>query len=91
MIKENSKIVFKYVQSQKGADLTGNDIAEATNLSPKSIVGIVNAFVKKGLMYREEATVELEDGSTKTVKFIRLTDEGATTDIDTYGAEADAE
>jgi hypothetical protein len=43
----------------------------------KSVNGIVtSAFQKKGLMTREEAEVELADGSHKKVKFIRLTDAG---------------
>lgn len=76
-LKENSKIVFKYVQSMEGQNITAADIAAATGLEVKSVNGIVtSAFQKKGLMERIPAEVELEDGSHKAVKFIRLTDAG---------------
>lgn len=76
-LKENSKIVFKYVQSMEGQNITAADIATATGLEVKSVNGIVtSAFQKKGLMERIPAEVELEDGSHKAVKFIRLTDAG---------------
>ena len=76
-LKENSKIVFNYVQSMEGQNITAADIAAATGLEVKSVNGIVtSAFQKKGLMERIPAEVELEDGSHKAVKFIRLTDAG---------------
>lgn len=76
-LKPNSIAVFNYVKENDGADFTAQDIAEALNLEVKSVNGIVtSAFQKKGLMTREEAEVELADGSHKKVKFIRLTDAG---------------
>lgn len=86
MLKENSKIVFKYVQSMEGQNITAADIAAATGLEVKSVNGIVtSAFQKKGLMERIPAEVELEDGSHRAVKFIRLTDAGR--EFDVNGAE----
>lgn len=82
MLKENSKIVFKYVQSMEGQNITAADIAAATGLEVKSVNGIVtSAFQKKGLMERIPAEVELEDGSHRAVKFIRLTDAGREFDV----------
>lgn len=76
-MKPNSLAVFNYVKENDGADFTAADIAEALGLEVKSVNGIVtSAFQKKGLMIREEAEVELADGSHKKVKFIRLTDTG---------------
>ena len=81
-LKENSKIVFKYVQSMEGQNITAADIATATGLEVKSVNGIVtSAFQKKGLMERIPAEVELEDGSHRAVKFIRLTDAGKEFDV----------
>lgn len=81
-LKENSKIVFKYVQSMEGQNITAADIAAATGLEVKSVNGIVtSAFQKKGLMERIPAEVELEDGSHRAVKFIRLTDAGREFDV----------
>lgn len=76
-LKPNSKLVFDYVKAHDGEDFTATDIASATGLEVKSVNGIVtSAFQKKGYMVREEAEVELSDGSHKKVKFIRLTDAG---------------
>ena len=82
-LKENSKIVFNYVKENDGSDFTAQDIADATGLGVKSVNGIVtSAFQKKGLMVRVEAEVELEDGTHKKVKFIKLTDAGKAFDPD---------
>ena len=76
-LKPNSIAVFNFVKDNDGTDFTASDIAEALGLEVKSVNGIVtSAFQKKGLMLREEAEVELADGSHKKVKFIRLTDTG---------------
>lgn len=76
-LKENSKIVFNYVKTMDGHNITAADIAEATGLEVKSVNGIVtSAFQKKGLMERIPAEIELADGTHKAVKFIRLTDAG---------------
>lgn len=77
-LKPNSKLVLDYVKSVDGVtEVTAADIAEATGLEVKQVNGIVtSAFQKKGLMERIPAEIELEDGTHKPVKFIRLTDEG---------------
>lgn len=76
-LKPNSKLVFDYVKAHDGENFVAADIAEATGLEVKQVNGIVtSAFQRKGLMERVPAEIELEDGSHKAVKFIRLTDEG---------------
>ena len=76
-LKENSKKVYEYVKSMDGQNITAADIAEATGLEVRSVNGIVtSAFQKKSLMERIPAEIQLEDGTHKAVKFIRLTDEG---------------
>ena len=76
-LKENSKTVFNYVKAHDGEDFTAKDIAEATGLNVRQVNGIVtSAFQKKELMYREEAEIQVEDGSHAKVKCIRLTDAG---------------
>lgn len=82
-LKENSRKVFDYVKSLDGANVTAADIAEATGLEVRSVNGIVtSAFQKKGLMERIPAEIELEDGTHKPVKFIKLTAEGESFDPD---------
>jgi hypothetical protein len=89
MLKENSKIVFNYVKAHEGENITAADIAEGTGLEVRSVNGIVtSAFQRKGLMARNAAEIELEDGSHKAVKFIVLTDEGRNFDPE---AKEDAE
>ena len=76
-LKENSRKVFDYVKSMNGADITAADIAEATGLDVKQVNGIVtSAFQKKGLMERIPGEVELEDGTHKAIKIIKLTEAG---------------
>lgn len=83
MLKENSRKVYDYVAAHDGENFTADDIANALELSTRSVNGIVtSAFQKKGLMERVPAEIELPDGSHKAVKFIRLTAEGKAFDPD---------
>ena len=85
-LKPNSLAVFNFVRDNDGDDFTAADIAEALGLEVKQVNGIItSAFQKKGLMIREEAEIELADGTHKKVKFIRLTDTGK--DFDPASAE----
>lgn len=82
-LKENSRKVFDYVKSVNGENITAADIAAATDLEVRQVNGIVtSAFQRKGLMERIPAEIELEDGTHKPVKFIKLTTEGADFDPD---------
>ena len=77
MLKPNSRTVYEFVKANDSKNITAADIAEGTGLDVKVVNGIVtSAFQRKGLMERIPAEIELEDGSHKSVKFIRLTDEG---------------
>ena len=90
MLKENSRKVFDYVKSINGENVTAADIAAATGLEVKSVNGIVtSAFQRKGLMERIPAEIELEDGTHKTVKFIKLTAEGEAFDPDAEPVKAE--
>jgi DNA-binding MarR family transcriptional regulator len=76
-LKPNSLTVFNYVKEHDGENFTAADIAAATGLEVKSVNGIVtSALQKKNLMERIPAEIQLEDGTHKPVKLIRLTDEG---------------
>lgn len=82
-LKENSRKVYDYVLSMDGKDITAADIAAATGLDVKQVNGsVTSAFQKKGLMERIPAEVELEDGTHKAVKLIRLTEKGRAFDPD---------
>lgn len=89
-LKENSRKVFDYVKSVNGEDITAADIAAATGLEVKSVNGIVtSAFQRKKLMERIPAEIQLEDGTHKTVKFIRLTEDGKAFDPDAEPVKAE--
>ena len=81
-ISENAKVVMRRLQELEDADVTVHDLSEDIGLPVNSITGIFNSFVKKGLGERVIAEVELEDGSHKTVKFLKLTDAGLNLDVD---------
>ena len=80
-MKENSVKVLNYLKGINGADVTAADVAEALDLPKKSVDGIfTSAIQRKGLGIREIAEVELEDGTHKQVKFLKLTDAGMSFD-----------
>jgi Mn-dependent DtxR family transcriptional regulator len=74
---ENTRKVFDYLKTIGDNNVTSADIAEALDIPKKSVDGIVTSGLqRKGLAQRIPAEIELEDGTHKTVKFIKLTDEG---------------
>lgn len=82
-LKENSRKVWDYIVEVNGADITAQDIAEATGLTIKQVNGIVtSAFQRKELTERVEKEIQLEDGSHKKVKFIYRTEKGMNFDPD---------
>lgn len=82
-LKENSRKVLDYVKAMDGKNITADDIASATGLNTKQVNGIVtSAFQRKGLMERTPAEIELEDGTHKAVKFIKMTAAGMAFDPD---------
>jgi len=86
-MKENSKNVLNYLKSINGADVTAADVADALGLEKRQVDGIfTSAIQRKGLGERVPAEIELDDGTHKAVKFLRLTAAGMSFDPD-----ADAE
>lgn len=86
-MKENTKKVFEYLKSVKD-NVTAADVAEALGLEKKSVDGIfTSAIQKKGYGVRIPAEVELDDGSHRPVKFLKLTDAGMSLDLEQADAE----
>lgn len=84
----NSKMVFEFLKANDGVNLTAADIAEATGLEKRQIDGIfTSAIQRKGYGERVPAEIELEDGTHKAVKFMKLTQEGLDLDLDATDAE----
>ena len=83
VMKENTKKVFEFLRTVNGQNVTAADVAEALGLEKRQIDGIfTSALQRKGLGVRIPAEVELEDGTHKAVKFLRLTDAGMAFDPD---------
>ena len=82
-MKENSKKVLNYLKENSGASVTAADVAEALGLEKRQVDGIfTSALQRKGLGVRVPAEIELDDGTHKAVKFLRLTDAGMAFDPD---------
>ena len=82
-MKENSKNVLNYLKGIAGENVTSGDVAEALGLEKRQVDGIfTSAIQRKGLGIRVPAEVELEDGTHKQIKFLRLTDAGMNLDPD---------
>jgi Mn-dependent DtxR family transcriptional regulator len=76
-MSEKTSTVLNYLKEIDGENVTTADIADALGFEKKSVEGIVTAGLqRKGLAVREPAEIELEDGSHKAVKFVKLTAEG---------------
>lgn len=81
-MSENSRAVWNYVVNAGDAKITLDDIAEGTGLNKKTVNGCVVAFQRKEYMKRTEAVIATEDGGSKSVKFISLTEAGQAFDPD---------
>lgn len=83
LLSDNARAVMKFLQTNPNLDLTKKELAEQTNVPPKSIVGVTNGLKKRGLLEFDEQEFEGEG----TVKVVRLTEAGKTFDIDTQKPE----
>lgn len=80
---ENAKKVFEYVKAHEAENITTADIAEATGIPKKSVDPLVTALDKRrGVVERVPAEVELEDGTHKAIKIVKMTEKGYTYDPD---------
>lgn len=93
-MKENTKTVFNYLKEHDGEDIIATDIADATGLPIKSVNGIVTAALcRKGKDYAVRVPGEIEvtdengNVSHKAIKFIKLTDKGRESTIESIEAE----
>ena len=77
-VSEKGLIVLDYLKSIGDQNVTAADIAAALDMATKSVDGIVTSGLirNKNLVERIPAEIELEDGTHKTVKFIKVTEAG---------------
>lgn len=77
-MSEKTAKVLNYLKEINGENVTAADIADALSMEKKSVDGIVTSGLqRKGLAERIPAEIQLEDGTHKQVKFIKLTAAGA--------------
>ena len=82
-MKENSKKVLNYLKEIAGENVTAADVATALSLEKRQVDGIfTSAIQRKGLGVRTPAEIELDDGTHKQVKFLKLTPAGMAFDPD---------
>ena len=82
-MKPNTRLVFDYLKGNTDKDLTAADVAEALGLEKRQVDGIfTSALQRKSYGVREEAEIELADGSHQKVKCLRLTEDGLALDPD---------
>ena len=87
-MKENTRKVFEYLREVDGQNVVAADVAEALGLEKRQVDGIfTSAIQRKSYGFREEAEIELEDGSHAKVKFQRLTYAGKKLDLDNPDGE----
>ena len=93
-MKENTKTVFNYLKEHDGEDIIATDIADATGLPIESVNGIVTAALcRKGKDYAVRVPGEIEvtdengNVSHKAIKFIKLTDKGRESTVESIEAE----
>lgn len=87
-MKSSTKAIITYLQENADKNLTAADVAEALELEKKSVDGsFTQGIQKKSLGYRVEAEVENPDGTHKTVKFLKLTEDGMAFDPNAEDAQ----
>lgn len=70
ILSDNASRVLSFLQANASVNLTANDIAEALDMTARSVNGTLTGLQKRGLTVRVEV-----EGFEK--KVARLTDEGA--------------
>jgi hypothetical protein len=85
-LKENSRIVYEFVREHENENITANDIAGATGLTPRQVNGIITMAFQRHrdadkneipLMERVPGEAVVDDnGKAKVPKYIKLTDAG---------------
>lgn len=75
-LSDNAVRLLQFLQANPDADMTHAELAEEMGWQTIQVVGAATSLAKKGFIDKPEATVEMPDGSTKTLKVVVLTEEG---------------
>lgn len=92
-VSEKSLVVLNYLKNLGDVNVTAADIAEALGMEKKTVDGVITAGLirNKNLVERVEAEMQLEDGTHKPIKLIKLTDAGRAYDHEAVTAAFEAE
>lgn len=81
-MSENSKKVISYLQDLGDKNVTAPDVAGALGLSTQAVNGIfTSAIQRKKYGERIPVEIELEDGTHKQVKLLKLTEAGRSLNV----------
>lgn len=81
-LKESTKQVITYLQAHADEDLTAKEVAARLGLPVKAVDGaFTSSIVRKNFGERVVVEVEAEDGTTSTVKILKLNDAGLAYDV----------
>lgn len=80
ILSDNASRILAFLQANATVDLTANDIAEALDMTARSVNGTLTGLQKRGLTARFEV-----EGFEK--KVIRLTEEGSCFDPNAEAVE----
>jgi len=78
VLSDNARAVLSFLQENPQVELTKKELAEQTDIAPRSVVGVVNGLKKRGLVNDPEKEFEGEG----SIKVVVLTEDGAAFDVD---------
>lgn len=89
-MKASTAEIFKYIQAHNDEDLTAEQIADALGYDTRKVNGTISMVIcKQRFGEREEVLVKDEEGVTKTIKIIKLNEDGMAFDVDANAAVAE--
>lgn len=74
-LSANAKTILEFLKENYGKQFLYTDIADATGIAKKSVIGVLNGLARKELVGKEDQTVEV-DGKEKTLKAYSATEAG---------------
>lgn len=88
-MKESSRKIFNYLKEHNNEDLTSEDLAKILGLTKRSVDGSFTSAIQRKknandepLGERVSVEIELEDGTHKPIKLLKLTEAGMAYDPD---------
>lgn len=82
-LQEHTKTIIKFLQANNDKDYTADMIGEMLGLTAKQVNGsFTTAITNKKLGERIKTEIQLEDGTHKTIKLLKLNQAGMAIDVD---------